>query len=65
LDTKKKNEFKRFWIAKAFILVASFCSMIFSIFLFYNKDTQNAIYVGLWVPSILSAGALLFAGKHE
>jgi hypothetical protein len=52
-------------MAKAFILVASFFSMMFSIFLFYNKDTQNAIYVGLWVPSILSAGALLFAGKHE
>jgi len=67
LDTKlnKKNDFKRFWIAKACILSASFFSMIFSIYLFYNNDMQNGIFVGLWVPSILSAGALLFAGNHE
>ena len=67
LDTKikRKADFKGFWIAKGLILSASLFSMIFSIYLFYTKDTQNGIFVGIWVPSILSAGALLFAGNHE
>jgi hypothetical protein len=64
-DSKKENDFRSFWIAKFFILLASFLSMLFSIYLFYNQDTQNGIFVGLWVPSILSAGALLFGGNHE
>ena len=62
---EKKEKFKLFWLAKGFILLASFLSMLFSIYLFYNSDTQRGIFVGLWVPSILSAGALLFAGNHE
>ncbi len=67
MDTisKKKNEFMKFWIAKILILTTSFFSMLFSIYLFYTKDTQSGIFVGLWVPSILAAGALLFAGSHE
>ena len=67
LETKseKKNYFKRIWIAKLLILSASFASMLFSIYLFYSKDTQNGIFVGLWVPSVLSAGNLLFVGTHE
>jgi hypothetical protein len=60
-----KKEYKIFWIAKSFILIASFLSMLFSIYLFYTDDTLKGIFVGLWVPSILSAGALLFAGNHE
>ena len=62
---KTKKNIKLVWIAKSFILISSFLSMLFSIYLFYNKDTQHGLFVGLWVPSILSAGALLFAGKHE
>ncbi len=64
---KKKKVFLTLWIAKSFILVASFLSMLFSIYLFhYVKDAQQGIFVGLWVPSILSAGALLFGGgNHE
>lgn len=65
IKSEKKNHFKRIWIAKLLILGASFASMLFSIYLFYSKDTQNGIFVGLWVPSILSAGNLLFVGTHE
>ncbi len=64
-NLSKKQTAKIIWIAKSLILVASLLSMFFSIYLFYTKDTQNGIFVGLWVPSILSAGALLFAGNHE
>ncbi len=65
IKSEKKNHFKHIWIAKLLILSASFASMLFSIYLFYSKDTQNGIFVGLWVPSILSAGNLLFVGTHE
>jgi len=62
---KVKKNLQLIWIAKSFILISSFLSMLFSIYLFYNKDTEHGLFVGLWVPSILSAGALLFAGKNE
>ncbi len=62
----KKKAFLTLWIAKSFILIASLLSMFFSIYLFhYAKDTQQGIFVGLWVPSILSAGALLFGGNNN
>ncbi len=62
---KVKKDLQVVWIAKAIIFISSFLSMLFSIYLFYNKDTDHGLFVGLWVPSILSAGALLFAGKNE
>lgn len=56
---------KNKWKAKGFIFLAAFLSMIFSIYLFHSGDTQNGIFVGIWVPSILSAGGLLMAGHNE
>lgn len=58
-------QLRKIWVAKFFIFAAAFLSMIFSIFLFYSGDTQNGIFVGLWVPSILSAGCLIMVGRHE
>lgn len=56
---------KKIWLAKSFIFAAAFFSMLFSIFLFHSGDTQNGIFVGTWVPSILSAGALLMVGNND
>jgi hypothetical protein len=56
---------RRKWMAKFFIFVAAFLSMLFSIYLFHSGETQRAIFVGIWVPSILSAGALLMVGHRE
>jgi hypothetical protein len=57
----------RMRIAKASILVAAFLSFVLSIYLWFNGSTDQGIFVGLWVPSILSFGALVFAGSsgHE
>jgi hypothetical protein len=57
----------RMQIAKASILVAAFLSFILSIYLWFNGSKDQGIFVGLWVPSILSFGALIFAGSksHE
>lgn len=61
MQTRKK----KIWVAKGFIFTAAFLSMLYSIYLFYAGFTQNGIFVGIWVPSILSAGALLMVGNGE
>jgi membrane-bound metal-dependent hydrolase YbcI (DUF457 family) len=53
----------RMRIAKASILVAAFMSFILSVYLWFTGSTEQGIFVGLWVPSILSLGALVFAGS--
>ncbi len=57
----------RMRIAKASILVAAFISFLLSVFLWFNGSQEQGIFVGIWVPSILSFGALVFAGSgsHE
>lgn len=43
-------------------LVAGFLSFLLSIWLYFVKGQEMAgIFVGLWVPSIYSLGALLIA----
>lgn len=51
--------------AKALFLVAAFLSFGLSVYLFFTGDRERGIYVGLWVPSILSAGALLLGGRSH
>ena len=55
---------KKLMIGKCVIFFAAFLSMLFSIYLFHTGDTQNGIFVGTWVPSILSAGTLLIVGHN-
>jgi hypothetical protein len=59
------EKIKQVRMAKSLIFLAAFLSMIFSIFLFHSGDTQNGIFVGIWVPSILSAGSLMLVGYNE
>ncbi len=41
-------------------LVAGFASFLFSVYLYFVADETTAgIFVGLWVPSIHSLGALM------
>jgi hypothetical protein len=57
----------RMRMAKASILLAAFLSFLLSVYLWFNGSNDQGIFVGLWVPSILSFGALVFAGSssHE
>ena len=41
------------------ILMAAFVSFLFSVYLWFNGQQQEGLYVGLWVPSILAAGAYI------
>jgi len=48
------------------LLVAAFASFLLSVSLYFIvEDTSAGIFVGIWVPSILSLGALLLAGERR
>ena len=50
---------------KALFMVAAGLSFLMSVSLFFTGSQQQGIFVGIWVPSILSAGALLLGGKSN
>jgi hypothetical protein len=55
----------RMKVAKASILVAAFMSFLLSVYLWFSGSQEQGIFVGIWVPSILSFGALIFAGSGQ
>jgi hypothetical protein len=56
-------EMKRENLVKALIFAGAGISFVLSIYLWFNGQKGEGVFVGLWVPSILSSGALLLAGK--
>ncbi len=51
---------------KALFMLAAGLSFLLSVYLFFSGSAEQGIFVGIWVPSILSAGALLLGGNgHE
>ena len=51
--------------ARALILLAAFASFVISVFLWFGGHHQEGIFVGLWVPSILSLGAVLLPRRQR
>ena len=51
--------------SKALFTAAAGISFLLSIYLFFSGEREQGIFVGLWVPSILSAGTLLFSGAER
>ena len=51
--------------AKLLFGIAAFASFVVSVYLWFLVDKESGLFVGLWVPSILSLGALLLAGRRE
>jgi hypothetical protein len=45
--------------ARALILFAAFVSFLISVGLWFGGHRQEGIFVGIWVPSILSLGAIV------
>lgn len=41
------------------ILSAALISFLLSVYLWFNNQQQEGLYVGIWVPSILAAGAYI------
>jgi hypothetical protein len=51
--------------AKMLFITAALVSFLLSVTLFFLADDQTqGIFVGLWVPSILSLGTFLLAGER-
>lgn len=51
--------FKKFTTADKLLLIAAFLSLVFSEALYFKGEVNAAIFVGLWVPSILGFGIYL------
>lgn len=56
-------------IMQVSILISAAASLVLSISLYFagneQTDKLNGIYVGVWVPSILSLGAFILAGSKS
>ena len=50
-------------IAKSLFVAAAGISFLFSVYLWFSGQREEGLFVGLWVPSILSLGALMFASR--
>lgn len=46
-------------IAKLGFVAAAGASFLLSVYLWFNGSKQEGVFVGLWVPSILSFGTLI------
>ena len=51
--------------AKALFMFAAFVSFVLSVTLYFAGHHDQGIFVGLWVPSILSLGGLLTRGESS
>ncbi len=52
-------------MSKALFFAAAGISFLLSIWLWFSGDRERGLFVGLWVPSILSAGGLLLTGGRD
>lgn len=56
-------------ILQATTLLAAAASLVMSVYLYFSGDEVfdrlNGIFVGVWVPSILSLGAFLVASSKD
>jgi hypothetical protein len=50
---------------KTYFLAAAFISFLVSVDLWFSGHREQGIFVGLWVPSICSAGALILGGANH
>ncbi len=51
-------------ISKLAILLAAAISFLLSVYLWFSGSREQGIFVGIWVPSILSFGAFVFAARN-
>lgn len=50
--------------SKRLFYAAAFISFVLSVYLYFiSGDERTGIFVGLWVPSILSFASVVYAGR--
>ena len=50
---------QNFTLSDKLLMVSAFLSLIFSEALWFNGEKESALFLGLWVPSILAFGIYL------
>jgi hypothetical protein len=50
---------EKFTITDKLLFASALLSLIYSEVLFFNGDVNSALFLGLWVPSILAFGIYL------
>lgn len=56
---------KRRSMAKLGYILAAGASLVVSVSLWFTGSKEQGVFVGLWVPSILSLGALMLTGGRD
>jgi len=46
-----------------FLLAAAVIALVLSVSLWFSGHREEGLFVGLWVPSILSLGSLIYSGR--
>jgi hypothetical protein len=54
---------EKFLRSKIPVLIAAGLSFLLSVTLWFSGFKDEGLFVGLWVPSILSLGAYVYAGR--
>ena len=55
----------RIQISRLGFVAAAGASFLFSVYLWFSGSRQEGVFVGLWVPSILSFGTLILGGQSR
>ncbi len=58
-ETPNARQRKRESLFRVLILIAAFISFVFSVSLWFSGSELEGIFVGVWVPTILSLGTFL------
>ncbi|MBM4151861.1 MAG: hypothetical protein FJ212_08730 [Ignavibacteria bacterium] len=51
--------FKMFTLTDKILFISALLSLVYSELLFFNNEILQAIFIGIWVPSILGFGIYL------
>jgi len=51
--------FKKFTLTDKLLFISAMLSLVYSEILYFNEKQNHAIFIGLWVPSILAFGIYL------
>lgn len=60
---RRDAQARRDSMAVALLLLAAFASFVFSVSLWFSGQHESGIFVGIWVPSILSLGTLVMTRR--
>lgn len=64
-STNKGSVASGIGLSKGLFFLAAGISFVLSVSLFFTGSREQGIFVGIWVPSILSAGGLLLGGRNS